>query len=84
MYYKNAEGIFISFSLTSAESFENLEKWMSDIDNNASISNAVRFIIGTKCDDDSNKEVSYKDASKFARLHSAQYFETSAKEGLNV
>lgn len=35
MYYKDAHAILIGFSLTDAESFENLEKWMKDIENNA-------------------------------------------------
>jgi len=84
MYYKNAEGIIIAFSLTSAESFENLGKWMSEIEQNASISNCVKIIVGTKCDLDADKEVSYKDASKFAKSHNALYFETSAKSGFQI
>ena len=69
MYYKNAEGILIAFNLTSAESFENLEKWMNEIEQNATISNSIKFILGTKCDLDDKKEVTYKEASRFAKMH---------------
>ena len=61
MYYKNAEAILISFSLSSAESFENLEKWMKDIDQHATMVNTIKVIIGTKSDSDSLKEVTYKE-----------------------
>ena len=30
------------------------------------------------------KEVQFKDALKYAKAHGAHYFETSAKEGINV
>ena len=84
MYYKNAEAILISFSLCSAESFDNLEKWMKDIDQHATMRNAVKVIIGTKSDCDNDKEVTYKEGQKFARAHDALFFETSAKDGSNI
>ena len=84
MYYKKAEAILIAFSLTNQESFESLGKWMLEIDSNASIQNSVKVILGTKADLDAEKEVSYKDASRFAKQNNALYFETSAKDGKNI
>ena len=53
MYYKDAHAIIVAFSLTSSDSFENLDKWLKDIENNATISNYVLVIVGNKsdCDD---------------------------------
>ena len=52
MYYKDAHAIIVAFSLTNAETFENLERWMKDIENNATISNYVLVIVGNKSDCD--------------------------------
>ena len=84
MYYKNAEAILVSFSLTSAESFDNLQKWMKDVDQHATLSNALLCIIGTKSDCDNEKEITYKEGQKFAKAHDGIFFETSAKDGSNV
>ena len=32
LYYKDAQAILVAFSLTSFESFENLSKWLKEID----------------------------------------------------
>ena len=32
LYYKDAQAILVCFSLTSMESFENIDKWLKDID----------------------------------------------------
>jgi len=61
MYYKDAQCIILAFSLTSAESFENLSKWMKDIEDNATVPNFVKVIVGLKCDLDSQKEVPFKE-----------------------
>ena len=50
MYYKTAQAILISFSLTSAESFESLDKWVKDVDQNATTANFVKVIVGMKSD----------------------------------
>ena len=50
MYYRTAECILLAFSLTSAESYENLERWMKDVDNNATTANYIKIIVGLKCD----------------------------------
>lgn len=60
MYYKDAQAIIIAFSLTSSESFENMDKWMKDIENNATVPNFVKVVCGLKCDLDSQKEVPFK------------------------
>ena len=50
MYYKDANAILIAFSLTSADSFGNLQKWIGDVDENATMPNCIKVIIGLKCD----------------------------------
>ena len=40
--------------------------------------------MGTKSDQDSEKEVTYKEGQKFAKAHDGIFFETSAKTGSNI
>jgi len=47
----------VAFSLLSAESFDNLEKWMKEIDQNIATANFVLVVVGTKSDCDDQKEV---------------------------
>ena len=50
MYYKNAHAILIGFDLSSADSFEGLEKWVKEVDEKAQIPNHVKVIVGLKSD----------------------------------
>ena len=50
MYYKSAEAIILAFSLIDSETFENLNKWVREIDQNATKSNCVKILVGTKSD----------------------------------
>ena len=84
LYYKDAQAILVSFSLTSFESFENLGKWLKEIDQNCQTNNYVLCIVGTMLDLDDQKEVPFKEGQKFARQNQAQYFETSSKDGTNI
>ena len=84
MYYRDAHAIIVAFSLTNSESFENLDKWIKDIENNATIANYVLVIVGNKSDCDDQKEVPYQQGQKFAKQYRALYYETSAKFGTNV
>ena len=34
-YYKGAAGIILTFSIVDRNSFENIERWMNQIENNA-------------------------------------------------
>ena len=57
---------------------------MTDIEQNAENPNYLIVIVGMKCDLVDEKEVTIKEAMKFAKNCGAHYFETSAKEGTMV
>ena len=84
MYYKNAEAVLITFSLCSQISFESLDKWIRDVDENGTLPNMMKILLATKSDLISEREVSQKEAEKLAKNNGFVYFETSAKEGTNV
>ena len=79
---KGSQGIILTFDLTKKSTFNSLEAWLNDISEN---SNEVPVVIfGNKCDLFENYEVENEDAKKFAKDHNLQYFETSAKQNVNV
>ena len=67
MYYKDAQAILVAFSLLDAITFENIDKWMKEIEQNVATSNFVLVMVGTKSDCDDEKEVSLKDGQKLAK-----------------
>lgn len=79
---KNSQGIVVSFDLTNRKTFENVIKWLEDIrDNN----NKIPIILfGNKCDLLEKREVDNEEAQEFAKNNNLDYFETSAKENINI
>jgi small GTP-binding protein len=79
---KGSQGIVLTFDLTKKSTFKSLDAWLNDIKEN---SNEVPVVIfGNKCDLFENYEIENEDAKKFAKDHNLQYFETSAKQNVNV
>ena len=79
---KNSQGIVVTFDLTNRKTFENVVKWLEDIrDNN----NKIPIILfGNKCDLVEKREVEDEEAQEFAKNNNLEYFETSAKENINI
>ena len=82
-YYRGSAGAFLVFDLTQRSSFENISKWLHDIQEVAR-NDVVKILIGNKCDLESNREISKEEAEDFAKQNNMVYFETSAKSGENV
>ena len=79
---KGSQGIVLTFDLTKKSTFNSLEAWLNDIQEN---SNEVPVVIfGNKCDLFEKYEVENEEAKKFAKDNNLQYFETSAKQNVNV
>lgn len=50
MYYKDAQAIILAFALNNAESFDNLEQWLREIDQHCQTQNYFLVIVGTMLD----------------------------------
>ena len=79
---KGSHGIALTFNLTKKTSFDNLEIWLKDIKDNNDEVPVVLF--GNKCDLFDEYEVEDKAAKNFAKEHNLKYFETSAKQNINI
>jgi len=82
-YYRGAAGFLICFDTTSEGSFQNVDRWLGEIDRYAS-ENVVKVLVGTKCDMVIERQVAPATAQSLADDHGLAYFETSSKEAVGV
>uniref|UniRef100_A0A0N4Z7E6 Ras-related protein Rab-35 n=1 Tax=Parastrongyloides trichosuri TaxID=131310 RepID=A0A0N4Z7E6_PARTI len=81
-YYRGTHGVVVVYDVTSAESFSNVKRWLHEIDSNCD--SVEKILVGNKADDPERRVVLKSDAEKFANSMNIQFFETSAKENINV
>ena len=82
-YYRGAHGIMMVYDITDLESFQNLNSWLIEIEKNAS-KNVYKILVGNKKDMESDRKVTYEQGKEFASQYGMKFFETSAKESVNV
>eukprot|EP00829_Urostomides_striatus_P006655 TRINITY_DN1722_c0_g1_i1.p1 TRINITY_DN1722_c0_g1~~TRINITY_DN1722_c0_g1_i1.p1 ORF type:complete len:188 (+),score=64.68 TRINITY_DN1722_c0_g1_i1:53-616(+) len=82
-YYKGAHGIIIVYDVTDRYSFNEIEKWMGQVDKLAP-ENCVKILVGNKCDLNEKRVVTTDEGKSAAASYNMKYFETSAKKALNV
>ena len=82
IYFQKAQGIILTYDITSRESFEGLGNWIKLINDN--IDYVPIVLIGNKVDDEENRIVRYEEGRQFANAHDFLFFETSALSGKNV
>lgn len=81
-YYKNAQGAIVVYDVTSRESFENVSKWLQEL--NESGERGIQImLLGNKIDLDSARQVSTAEGSKVAESREALFMEASAKTNQN-
>lgn len=81
-YYKSGDGILLVYDVTNLNSFLSLKDWMKQIELNAK-ENIQKILVGNKSDM-LNRKVSYEEGEAVAKYFGIPFFETSAKENLNV
>ena len=79
---KASQGIVLVFDITKKSTFENLENWVKTIKENNN--NAPVALFGNKSDMIDDIEVNTEDAEKYAKEKEMFFFETSAKENVNI
>ena len=83
-YYKGANGIILIYDVTNIETFENVKNWIAQIKEEAN-SNVIIYLAGNKIDvEEENKVVKTEDGQKIADELNIKFYETSAKNGINV
>ena len=82
-YYKGASGIILCYSITELDSFKNVKNWMEQIELHAP-RDVVKLLIGTKNDLKEDRQVTYDEGNELAQYYGIQFYETSAKDDLNI
>ncbi|TFG17783.1 MAG: GTP-binding protein, partial [Promethearchaeota archaeon] len=89
-YYLGTQAAFIVFDLTNRKSFENVEKWYSELKANINKPDVPIILVGNKSDLINQRVVTFDEGLKMAdKLSSKElayisYIETSALNGDNV
>ena len=83
-YYQNADGALLLYDITDKDSFENVRKWMDDLNNNKRVGcKQTIYLIGNKIDLP-ERAVTQEDAKELAESLELQYYEMSAKANINI
>jgi small GTP-binding protein len=82
-YFRGSDGIMLIYDITNQMSFNNIRNWITQIKD--SLGDDARItLVGNKVDLESNRIVLKEDGIKLANEHGFSFFETSAKEKINV
>ena len=84
-YYRGAQACLIVFDITNRESFESIENWIENFNKfcNPNIEKII-LLIGNKCDLGIDRKISYEEAENYSRVNNLLYYETSAKDDINI
>ena len=82
-YYKGAKGALIVYDITQKDSFENINKWMSEV-RDKSTKDLKILIVGNKTDLVDERQVSTEEALSKAKELESPVMEASALDGNNV
>ena len=82
-YFRGAQGILLVYDVTDRRSFESIRNWMAQIQQHADV-HVNKILVGNKCDMLDEKVVSTEEGQKLADQYNIPFFETSAKENINI
>ena len=83
MYYRNSSAAVVVYDVSRSASFDTLRNWISELQAQGPKDIAIA-IAGNKADLVDKREVETRVAKEYAEEIGALFFETSAKEDLNV
>ena len=78
---RKAQGIIVVFDVTNRATFQNVVNWLREIKEN--FNSPAIILFGNKCDLP-ERQVTKEEAEIFAKQNNLPYFETSAKEKINI
>ena len=82
-FYKQSEGILVVFDVTDHMSYKSLSELILNIKEKANV-NSIMYLVGNKIDLIDERKVSKEEGEEMAKKYGMKYFETSAKDNINV
>lgn len=82
-YYRTAKGVMFVYDITNGESFDNVAKWLRNLEQNTA-EETVKYIIGNKCDLQDIRVINHTTGLEMATNFGLKFYETSAKTNINI
>ena len=76
------QGIVLMYDITNQESFERIETWLKTIKN--CNDNIPIILVANKCDNESERIISFKEGEEIATKNNLPFIEASAQKNINV
>ena len=83
-YYRNSDGCILTFDVTNRKSFENINKWIDELQLYSNYEKLSVIIIGNKIDLEDQRAVSMEEAEKLSLKYDIPYIEVSVKNDINI
>jgi small GTP-binding protein len=82
---KNIDGIIITYDVTNANSFNNIDNWINLIKSHSDTNNVQIALVGNKTDISDERVISFVDGKKMSKKHKIDlFFETSALNNIQL
>jgi len=82
-YYRGAHGIVLVYDVTDRRTFQSIRNWVYQIHQHVDV-HVIKMLVGNKCDMLDERVVNTHEGEKLAREFNMGFWETSAKNNLNV
>ena len=82
-YYDRAMAVLLIYDCTNERSFVDINNWLRQIENHAH-PNILKVLVASKCDMENERAISKEMGEELAKKLDIAYFETSAKNNMNV
>ena len=82
-YYKGAHGIILIYDVTNRKTYENIRKWLNQINNEASNKISI-ILVANKIDREEERQISVEEGESLANANNLPIFEASAKDSINI
>jgi len=85
-YYRGTHGVLVVYDVTERDTFENVRRWMNEIDSNCDTctNNVNRVLVGNKSDMINDITISKEEGEAYAKQIGVPHFWTSAKSNDQV
>ena len=85
LYYKDAQVAILTYDIKNENSFSSIQFWINELKFKVENEDMLLFLVGNKCDVNSNeRKVSKSQGKNFAAENNMFFFETSAKTGEGI
>ena len=81
--FRGAMGIMLVYDITNSKSFDNIAKWLRNIQEHAN-EDVEKMILGNKCDMEDKRVIPKERGESIARENGIRFLETSAKTNVNI